>query len=147
MASSLLARALSGAKLSSKSGARTSFSTPAHRVEEVRVVLGCADLVNQKLRRLEVVHGVEKLSQHPHLLQDLFFDQQLFAAGAGAVDVDRRKDALLVHAPVEVNFHVARALELLLDHVVPAPARVDQKRGEDGEGAAFLHASCWPQKT
>src|SRR5207245_11552363 len=83
MASSLLARALSGAKLSSKSGARTSFSTPAHRVEEVCVVLGCADLVNQKLRRLEVVHGVEKLSQHPHLLQDLSLDQELLATGPG----------------------------------------------------------------
>src|SRR5207247_5294338 len=100
MASSLLARALSGAKLSSKSGARTSFSTPAHRVEEVPVVLGRADLVDQKLRRLEVVHGVEELPQHPHLLQDLLLDQELFAAGAGAVDVDRRKVALLVHAPV-----------------------------------------------
>src|SRR2546425_4264462 len=105
MASSLLARALSGAKLSSKSGARTSFSTPAHRVEEVRVVLGCADLVNQKLRRLEVVHGVEKLSQHPHLLQDLFFDQQLFAAGARAVDCGRPEKGLLLHAAVAVDFH------------------------------------------
>src|SRR2546425_4836078 len=113
MASSLLARALSGAKLSSKSGARTSFSTPAHRVEEVRVVLGCADLVNQKLRRLEVVHGVEKLSQHPHLLQDLFFDQQLFAAGARAGDVVPREDALLVHLPVGGKFPVIAGLVLL----------------------------------
>src|SRR6266851_4514387 len=76
---------------------------------------------------------VEELPQHPHLLQDLFFDQQLFAAGAGPVDVDRREDALLVHAPVEVNFHVAGALELLVDHVVHARARVDEGGGEDGE--------------
>src|SRR5207247_7019821 len=124
MASSLLARALSGAKLSSKSGARTSFSTPAHRIEEVSVVLGRADLVDQKLRSLEVVHGVEELPQHPHLLQDLLLDEELFAAGAGAVEVDRRKYPILVHAPAGVNFDVAGALQLLAAHAVPARARV-----------------------
>src|SRR6266702_4257196 len=74
-----------------------------HGVKKVPVVLGGADLVEQKFRRFEVVHRVEELPQHPHFLQDLLLDQELFAAGAGAVDVDRRKDALLVHPAVEVT--------------------------------------------
>ena len=56
----------------------------------------------------------------------------------GAVDVERRVDALLGDAPVEVDFAVAGALELLVDHVVHARAGVDQRGGEDRERAAFL---------
>ena len=37
-----------------------------------------------------------------------------------------------------MDFHVAGALEFLIDHVVHARAGVDQRGGDDGEGAAFL---------
>jgi hypothetical protein len=37
-----------------------------------------------------------------------------------------------------VDFHVAGALELLVDHVVHAAAGVDQGGGDDGQRAAFL---------
>src|SRR5664279_4048841 len=53
-------------------------STPAHRVEEIRVVLGLLDLVQQEFHRLELVHRIEELAQHPHLLQDLRLQQQFF---------------------------------------------------------------------
>ena len=110
----------------------------AHRVEELVVRFGRADLVEQELHRLEVVHRVEEFAQHPDLLQDFGLDQQFLAAGAGAVDVDRREDPLLVHAPVEMDLHVAGALELFVDHVVHARAGIDQRGGEDRERTAFL---------
>ena len=47
-------------------------------------------------------------------------------------------DALLGDAAVEVELHVAGALELLVDHVVHARAGVDQGGGDDGQRAAFL---------
>ncbi len=37
-----------------------------------------------------------------------------------------------------MDFHVAGALELLVDHVVHPRAGVDQRRGDDGQRAAFL---------
>jgi hypothetical protein len=37
-----------------------------------------------------------------------------------------------------VDFHVAGALELLVDHVVHAAAGVDEGGGDDGQRAAFL---------
>src|ERR1044071_2582452 len=113
-------------------------SAPAHGVEELRVGLGRAQLVDEEFGRLELVHREEEFPQHPDLLQHRLVDEQLLAPGAGAVDVDRRVDALLVHAPVEVHLQVAGALELLIDYVVHAAAGVDERGGDDGERAAFL---------
>src|SRR3990170_3203283 len=47
-----------------------SASTAAHRVEELRVRLGGLELVDQELGGFQLVHGVQELPQHPHLLQD-----------------------------------------------------------------------------
>ena len=76
-------------------------------------------------------------------MQHVLLEQQLFLARARAVDVDGRIGALLGHPPVEVDFHVAGALEFLVDHVVHARAGIDQRRRNDGQRAAFLDvASC-----
>jgi hypothetical protein len=58
---------------------------------------------------------MQQLAQDPELLQVVRLDQQLLAAGAGAVDVDRRVHPLLGDAAVQVHFQVAGALELLVD--------------------------------
>src|SRR5258706_9563299 len=121
-----------------KRGDYTYKSTPSHGLEEFGVLLGGLDLVDEEFGRFQLVHRVEQLAQHPDLLQQFLGDQQLLAPRAGAVDVDRREDALLVHAPVEVDLQVAGALEFLVDHVVHATAGVDERRGDDGERAAFL---------
>ena len=68
----------------------------------------------------------------------LGMQQQFFLAGAGAVDVDGGPDALVDEAAVEVQLHVAGALELLEDHFVHAAAGVDQGGGQDRQAAAFL---------
>ena len=49
-----------------------------------------------------------------------------------------------------MDFHVARALEFFVDHIVHARAGVDQCRGNDCQAAAFLDVACcaeeplWP---
>src|SRR5712671_7302854 len=91
------------ARIIQRKSATGSDSSAPHRFEELGVGLGGAQLVDQELRRLELVHREEQLPQHPHLLQDRLVDQQLLAARAGAVDVDRGIDALLMHAAVEVH--------------------------------------------
>ena len=53
-------------------------------------------------------------------------------------DVDGREDAPLGQPAVEVQLHVAGALELLVDHVVHAAAGVDQAGGDDRQAAALL---------
>ena len=54
------------------------------------------------------------------------------------VEQDRRVDALLGHAAVEVDLAVAGALELLVDHLVHAAAGLDQRGADDRQRAAFL---------
>ena len=114
-----------------------SFSA-THRIEEFAVVLGRLDLVEQEFHRFEVVHVVEQLAQHPHFLQNVGQEQQFLAAGAGAIDVDRRIDTLFGHASIEVDFQIAGTLELFVDDVVHAAAGVDQGGGDDGQRTAFL---------
>src|SRR2546425_6448182 len=53
-----------------------------HGAKKVPVVLGGADLVDQEFRRFEVVHRGEEFPQHPHFLQDLLLDHELFPARA-----------------------------------------------------------------
>ena len=48
------------------------------------------------------------------------------------------EDAPLGQLAVEVQLHVAGALELLVDHVVHAAAGIHQAGGDDRQAAAFL---------
>src|SRR6185312_13725043 len=65
-------------------------------------------------------------------------EQDLFLTGTGRVDVHRGEDALVGELPVELELHVAGALELLEDHLVHAGPGVHQRGGEDGQRAAVL---------
>src|SRR5512139_1734260 len=72
--------------------------SPAHRIEEVSVILGRLDFVEQKLHRLQIVHWVEQFAQHPDFLQHALLDEQFLAPCAGAIDVDGGIEPLLGHA-------------------------------------------------
>src|SRR5690606_12708789 len=72
----------------------------------------------------------------PHLRERGLVEEQVLAARARLQDVDGREDAALLELPREVQLHVARALELLEDHVVHARAGLDQRGGEDRQRAA-----------
>src|SRR3546814_14882524 len=80
-----------------------------HRSEELVVGLRALHLVEQEFHRCDLVHRVQQLAQDPDLLQQLRLDQQVLAAGAGLVDVDRRVHALFGDAAVEVDLEIGRA--------------------------------------
>src|SRR4029450_11133808 len=64
--------------------------------------------------------------------------RHFFVARASLLNVDRREDTLVGELPVEMDFHVAGALELLEDHVVHARAGVDERGRDDRERAPLL---------
>src|ERR1700751_551655 len=115
-----------------------SSASALHRLEEFPVRLGVLHLVEQEFDRGKLIHGVQELAQDPHLGELALIGDQLFLAGAGTVDVDRREHALLGDAPVEVDLAVAGALELLVDDIVHLRAGIDERRRQDGETAALL---------
>ena len=82
--------------------------------------------------------GLSTLRSTQIAAEILLRHQQLFLARAALRDVDRREDPLVRQLPVEVDLHVAGALELLEDHVVHAGAGVDERRRDDGERPALL---------
>src|SRR3984957_13358602 len=113
-------------------------SSALHGLEKLTVRLGVFHFVEQEFDGRELIHRVQELAQDPDLGELALVGDELFLAGAGTVDVDRREHALLGDAPVEVDFAVARALELLVDDIVHLRAGVDERGGEDREAAALL---------
>src|SRR4051794_17975579 len=125
-------------------------SLRVHRIEELAIGLGRAQLVEQEVDRIHRAHRIEDAAQDVHLLELLRIGEQFFLAGAGARDVDRRERALVGHLAVEDELGVAGALEFLEDHFVHARAGIDQGGRDDGQRAAFLdiarrtEEALWP---
>ncbi len=73
--------------------------------------------------------------------------EQFFFSRAGTVDVDTREDTAFQEAPVQVDLHVAGALEFLVDHLVHLAARIHEGSGNYGEASAFLDVSRCAEET
>src|SRR2546422_8357843 len=85
-------------------------SSLRHRLEEFRVRLRALEPLEQELDRLHRRHIGQEVAQQVALIQLFLAEQQLFLAGAGALDVDRREGAALGDAAVEDHFGVTGAL-------------------------------------
>ena len=80
----------------------SSPNSPLHRRKELIIRFGALHLVQHEFHRGDFVHAVQEFAQDPDFLQQVRFDQQVFATGAGLVDVDRGVDAFLGDVAVEV---------------------------------------------
>ena len=108
-------------------------AAPFHHVKELAVIFGLANLVEQKLHRLDLIHVVEQLAEDPDLLEELGLDEELFLSGARPIDVDGRVDPLLGKPSLEVDLHVAGALEFLIDDLIHSGAGLNECGGDDGQ--------------
>ena len=79
-------------------------------------------------------------------MQNFGRQQQFFATGAAAVELNRREHTLFVQAAVQVDLGVASAFELFKNHFVHAAARVDQGGGDDGQRSAFFDVASRTQE-
>src|SRR5664280_2157756 len=115
--------------------------------EELDVALGLLEPVNEQLDALLLVEGGEHPTQLPDDLELLVGHQDLLAARARGVDVDRREDAALGEVPRQTQLHVAGALELLEDHLVHLGTRVGQGGGEKGQRTTVLDIAGSTEET
>src|SRR5207249_2608657 len=83
----------------------------------------------------------QHFAQHPDATELLFRDEELFLPRPALLNVDRREDAAIGELPIEMDFEVAGALELLEDDLVHARAGVDERRRHDRQRSAFLDVS------
>src|SRR5271166_5169134 len=75
-----------------------------HRLEEIGVCLGLAQLPEQEFDRVDGSHRVQNAAQHVHFLENVRRDEQLFLASARARDVHRGKSPFVSDLPVEDDF-------------------------------------------
>src|SRR6185437_1501547 len=83
-------------------------------------------------------HLLEPAAQGEHRIHLVRAEELVLAPRAARRDVDRGVDALLGETAIELDLAVARALELLEDHVVHARARFHERRGNDRERTAAM---------
>src|SRR5262249_16770305 len=113
-------------------------SSRVHRLEEVAIRLGVAQLVEEEIDRIHGSHRIEDAAQDVHLLELIGRHEQFLLAGAGARDVHGREGAFVGHFAVENYFRIAGALELLEDHFVHTAAGIDQRGRDNGERTTFF---------
>ena len=88
-------------------------------------------------------HLIVHAAHQPDPRRDVGAEQQFLAAGGGARNVNGGEDAPLLQGTREVQFHIAGALELLVNHVIHAGAGIHQAGGDDGQRAALFDvAGC-----
>ena len=81
-----------------------------HRREELLVGLGEPHLLLQELHRFDGIHVRKVFAEHPRAVHHLARQEQILAARARGDHVDGRVDALIGQLAVELQLHVARAL-------------------------------------
>src|SRR5690606_4224950 len=106
--------------------------------EELGVAPGLAEAVQEQLDTGLGVQGGKHSPELPHYLELVGTEEDLLLAGAGVVDVDGREDPTVRQLPVELELHVAGALELLEDHLVHARAGLHERSGQDRQRSAVL---------
>src|SRR6185503_10601772 len=92
--------------------------------------------LDQPLHRGLRRHLRQPPPQRIHAVDLVRPEELLLAARAARPNVDRRIDALLGESTIELDLTVARALELLEDHVVHARAGFDERRRDDRQRSA-----------
>ena len=110
-----------------------------HRVEEITVALGLAQLVEQEVDGIHRSHWIENASQHVGLLERIRLDQKLFLTRTRTRDIDRREHPLIRNLAVEYDFRVTRTLELFENHFVHTAAGIDQGRRNNGKRTTIFN--------
>src|SRR5450759_4759607 len=123
------------------SGAWLLIETLGQRREELDVAFRLGETVEQQLDAFVGADRGKHPTHRPDHLEDRLLEEQLLAAGAGTLDVYGGEDALLGQLAVQDEFAIAGALELLVDHVVHARARVHQAGADDRQRATELDVS------
>ena len=107
--------------------------------EELAVGVEVEQLRLHEVHGLDAVHFVQDLAQDPDPLELFGVAEELLLASPRATNLDRGEHPAISEGPVEVELHVAGALELLEDDLVHAGVGLDQSRGNDRQRAAELN--------
>src|ERR1700693_6545090 len=91
-----------------------------HRAEEFGVGFGFSEAAQQQLHGFDGGQWTEHFAQHPNAAEFVWWKQDFILTSAGALNIDRREDALIREAAVKIDFHIAGGFELFEDYVIHA---------------------------
>ena len=110
--------------------------------QELVVRVGGLDLVHQQLqtgRSIPVLgESIEDPAELPDLVELGALEEELFVASRGAIGIDGRVQAALGQLAVELELHIAGALELFEDDLVHLGAGLDERGRQDRQRAALF---------
>src|SRR5919112_4856385 len=106
--------------------------------QELSVGAGLFELLYKELQLLVAVKGAKDAADLPYPLGLGGLHEELFLSRARVLNVDSRVDPLVSELALQVDLHVTRTLELLVDDLVhPAPG-LDERAGDDRQRPAVL---------
>ena len=117
-----------------------------HRAQELGASLRLADFLQEELHGIHCADRMQDFAKQPHAIELFLEEQQFFFARAGASDVDGREDPLIGELAIQVDLHIARALEFLEDDVIHSTAGVDERRRDNRQAAAFFDIASRAEK-
>ena len=120
---------------------KKSFCLRIHGEQELVVAAGMLHALVDGVHRLHRIHVGNILTQNPHTVEGGLVLQQVVATSRRSHEVDSREDALVAEFAVELEFHVASALEFLKDHFVHLRTGFGKCGGDDGEATAILNVT------
>src|SRR5581483_8335394 len=128
-----------------RNGIFSSLENVAECCQEFHVVACFCHLLQERFCGLQFVFAtllVGKSGEHaPHdddCAQGFVVEEQFFAAGAGAGNVDGGEDAAFGKFTVQDQFHVAGAFEFLINYFIHAATGIDQGGCDDGQAASLF---------
>src|SRR5258708_5268982 len=113
----------------------------AHLSQEFTVGCRLSKSLNEKFHRFNRRQRIQDFAQYPNALQIILGNEQFFFTRPRALNINRRKSALIHQFAVENDFRIAGAFEFFEDHIVHARTSVDECRRNDSQRSALFDVS------
>src|SRR5579862_3918810 len=97
---------------------RLLYALPLHRIKKILISLRRFQTIQQKLNRSQIIHRMKKLAQYPHFLHFILASEQFFAASTRTININRWENTTLSNAAIQVDFHITRAFEFFVNHII-----------------------------
>src|SRR5919112_780849 len=114
--------------------------------QELGVGAGLFELLYKELQLLIAVERAQDAANLPDPLGLGGLHKEFLLARARVLDVDGRVDPLVRELALQMNLHVSRTLELLVDDLVHAAPGLDERTGDDRKRSAVLDVPSRAEK-
>ena len=118
-----------------------------HRIKELTISFVFAQLVNQPVGGINILHFMEQFSQDINPCKFGFIGNEFFSSSAGPADIDCRKYSFFSNSSIQVNFLITGTFEFFKDYLIHSGASINQSSSNNSQTAAAFYISCCSKKS